>query len=354
MSITPSKNKTVLLTGVSGYIGKHVALQLLNQGYNVRASVRNLQKTEEVRKAILPHLSDASQLDTRLTFVELDLEKDAGWSEALTGMDVLMHTASPFPIASPKDENILIKPAVEGTLRALKAAHKVGVKRVILTSSIAAIYGTELPEGKTAFDESIWTDINHPVGKGAYVKSKTLAEKAAWDYIKNEAPEMELTVINPALVLGAPLDHQFGSSVSLVQRILVGSDPMLPDLQMFIVDVKDVAKMHVNAIEEKNSIGQRVLGFSEPMTFVDIAKLLKSTYPEYKVKTTKAPSFLIRLLALFNDEIKVILPLLGDRTPANNAKAKSLLHINFTPAAASVKDTADYLIKNGFAGKNPK
>ena len=110
MSFTPSKNKTVLLTGVSGYIGKHVALQLLNQGYNVRASVRNLQKTEEVRKAILPHLSDTSQLDTRLTFVELDLEKDAGWTEALTGMDVLMHTASPFPIASPKDENILSNP----------------------------------------------------------------------------------------------------------------------------------------------------------------------------------------------------------------------------------------------------
>ena len=174
----------VLITGASGYIGKHITLQLLNQGYEVRASVRKLSKADEVRNAVKPHLIDSSNLDTRLTFVELDLEKDAGWDVALSGIDVLMHTASPFPIASPKDENDLIRPAVDGTLRALKAAKKAGVKRVILTSSNASVYGRDLPAGKTEYDETMWTDVTHPIGRQAYTKSKTLAEQAAWDFVK--------------------------------------------------------------------------------------------------------------------------------------------------------------------------
>ena len=162
--------KTVLLTGASGYIGKHIALQLLNQGYSVRASVRSLSKSDEVRNAVLPHLIDKTKLDSRLTFVELDLEKDAGWDAALKGVDVLMHTASPFPIASPKDENELIRPAVDGTLRALKAAHNAGVHRVILTSSMAALYGCDLPAGKSEYDETLWTDVSHPIGRVPYTK----------------------------------------------------------------------------------------------------------------------------------------------------------------------------------------
>ena len=340
--------KKVLLTGASGYIGKHIALQLLNQGYSVRASVRSLSKSDEVRGAVLPHLIDKTKLDSRLTFVELDLEKDAGWDAALKGVDVLMHTASPFPIASPKDENELIRPAVDGTLRALKAAHNAGVHRVILTSSMAAVYGCDLPAGKSEYDETLWTDVSHPIGRVPYTKSKTLAEKAAWDYVKNSAPKIELTTINPVLVLGAPLDKNFGSSISVVERILKGKDPMLPDIRFAIVDVKDVALMHVAAITNDATKGERLLASSETYSFVQIAKVLKSIYPKSKVKTAQAPSLLIKFLSLFDGEIKAVLPLLGKPMAISGAKAKRVLGISFIPVQVTLRDSADYLVKNGF------
>ena len=340
--------KKVLLTGASGYIGKHIALQLLNQGYEVRASVRNLSKSSEVIDAVTPHLLDKSNLDARLTFVELDLEKDSGWDAALQGIDVLMHTASPFPIASPKDENDLIRPAVDGTLRAMKAAKAAGVKRVILTSSVAAVYGCELPAGKNEFDENIWTDVNHPIGRGAYTKSKTMAERAAWDFIEKQAPEIALTTINPVLVLGAPLDKNFGSSISIVERILKGKDPMLPDLLFSIVDVRDVAQMHVDAINNNATRGERLIAASETYSFVGIAKYLKSVYPNSKVKTGKAPGILIKFLSLFDGEIKAILPQLGRAMDISSAKATKLLGITFISVQVTLRESADYLIKNGF------
>ena len=340
--------KKVLITGASGYIGKHITLQLLNQGYEVRASVRNLSKSAEVINAVEPGLVDKSKLDKRLTFVELDLEKDAGWDVALTGIDVLMHTASPFPIASPKDENELIRPAVEGTLRALRAAKNAGVKRVILTSSVAAIYGCELPSGKTEYDETMWTDVTHPIGEGAYTKSKTLAEKAAWDFVKNQAPEIALTTINPVLVLGAPLDKNFGSSISLVERVLKGKDPMLPDMRFSIVDVRDVAQMHVAAISNDATKNERLLAASATYSFIGIAKYLKSVYPMSKAKTAQAPSALIKVLSLFDGDIKTILPMLGKPMLISGAKAKRILGINFIPADVAIRESAEYLVKNGF------
>jgi dihydroflavonol-4-reductase len=233
-------------------------------------------------------------------------------------------------------------------LRALRAAKNAGVKRVILTSSVAAIYGRELPSGALEYDETMWTDIEHPVGSVAYTKSKTLAEKAAWDYIKSDAPEIALTTINPVLVLGAPLDKNFGSSISLVERILNGSDPMLPDLKFAIVDVRDVAKMHVDAIKNENTKEERIIASSETRSFVEIAKLLKSIYPKSKVKSAQAPTFIIRLLSLFDGSIKPILPQLGKPMNVSGAKAQRLLSINFIPVEITIKESADYLIKNGF------
>jgi dihydroflavonol-4-reductase len=337
---------TVLLTGAGGYIGKHVALQLLNKGYDVRASIRDLKRSQEVKDAITPHLASGVDLEKALTFVLLDLNKDSGWDEALAGVDVLMHTASPFPIASPKNEDEIIRPAVDGTLRALRAAKAAGVKRVVLTSSVAAIYGCDLPTGVSEFDETMWTDVTHPVGSVAYTKSKTLAEKAAWDFIKSEASDIALTTINPVLVMGAPLDRHYGSSISVVERVLKGKDPMLPDLRFGIVDVKDVAKMHVECIDVKTTFGQRILASSGTLSFVQIAEIIKSAYPESKTKTGKAPNFLIKFLANFDADIKAVLPLLGKPMLVSNKRAKSLLGMSFISAETSVKESAAFLIRN--------
>ena len=336
----------VLLTGASGYIGKHIALELLNRGYEVRASVRNLGRADEVRAAVYPKLHDSSNLDDRLTFVELDLEDDRGWDEALNGVDVMIHSASPFPIASPKDESELIRPAVEGTIRALKAAHGAGVSRVVLTSSNAAVYGCELPAGMEAFDETMWTDVTHPIGRIAYTKSKTLAEKAAWDFIQSEAPGIVLTTINPVLVLGAPLDKNFGSSISVIQRLLNGKDPMLPNLKFAIVDVQDVARMHVGAISNEKTFGQRILASSETRSFIEIAKFLKLNYPNCKVKTIKAPDIVIRLLSLFDGEIRAVLPMLNKPMITNSSKAKIMFGMEFIPVEETLRATADYLFEN--------
>ena len=337
---------TVLLTGAGGYIGKHVALQLLNKGYEVRASVRDLKRSQEVKDAITPHLAPGVNLEKALTFVLLDLNKDSGWDEALAGVDVLMHTASPFPIASPKNEDEIIRPAVDGTLRALRAAKAAGVKRVVLTSSVAAIYGCDLPTGVSEFDETMWTDVTHPVGSVAYTKSKTLAEKAAWDFVTSQATEIALTTINPVLVMGAPLDRHYGSSISVVERVLKGKDPMLPDLRFGIVDVKDVAKMHVECIDVKTTFGQRILASSGTLSFVQIAEIIKSAYPESKTKTGKAPNFLIKFLANFDADIKAVLPLLGKPMLVSNKRAKSLLGMSFISAETSVKESAAFLIRN--------
>jgi dihydroflavonol-4-reductase len=219
---------------------------------------------------------------------------------------------------------------------------------VILTSSVAAIYGANLPAGKTAFDETIWTDVVHPVGRLAYTKSKTLAEKAAWDYIEAEARELEPTTINPVLVTGVPLDKHFGSSVSVIQRILNGKDPMLPDISFSIVDVKDVAEMHVKAIELDAAKGQRFVASTATLSFVQIAKSLKASFANRKFPTVQAPNILVRFLALFDADIKAVLPALGSHTPVSAAKAQSVFGMKFIGADESLRETAAYLIDNGF------
>ncbi len=297
---------------------------------------------------MVAHLPSGFDLDSKLSFSELDLESDTGWDAALAGIDVLIHSASPFPIASPKDENDLVRPAVEGTLRALRAAHSAGVKRVILTSSVAAIYGNDLPAGKTEFDETMWSDPNHIIGRVPYTKSKTLAEKAAWDYIAAEAPELELTTVNPVLVAGAPLDKHFGSSVSVVERMLSGKDPMLPDISFSIVDVKDVAAMHVRAITTDASKGKRFIASAGSRTFVSMVKTLKKAFPGRRMSTIPAPSFVIRFLALFDAEVKAVLPTLGKHIPVNASQAQKVLGINFIPVETSLVESANYLIDNGF------
>ncbi len=332
---------TVLLTGATGFIAKRIALDLLNAGHAVRGSVRSPARADEVRAAVAPHLTDPGALD-RLSFVTLDLTKDEGWSDAMQGIDALVHTASPFPLVMPKDENDLIQPAVEGTLRALNAAQASGVTRVVLTSSVVAI---EAKDKSGPFTEDDWSDTAHPKST-AYYKSKTLAERAAWDFV-NQHPEMQLTTINPALVLGTPLDQHYGTSLGLVERLLSGSDPMLPDLGFAIVDVADVSAMHVAALDQPDSIGKRFIAASDSQSFPEIARHLKAQYPDRKIATRIAPRFVLQILGLFDPSIKTALPGLGSRPEFDTTRAQTILGVSFTPALDAVDQAAKFILAKG-------
>ena len=337
--------KTVLVTGASGFIAKHICLKLLDAGYDVRGSLRSLARSREVVDAVAPHLTYDGDLDRRLTFVALDLGNDAGWDEAMEGVDVLMHTASPFPLEQPKNQDEIIRPAVDGTLRALKAAHKAGIGRVVLTSSVVAVAGGPLDPGRTQYDESDWTDPNDPAAT-PYVKSKTLAERAAWDFVRDSAPEMALTVINPGFVLGPPLDEHFGTSMRVVQRVLRSQDPALPNFGFATVDVRDIAAMHVQALSTPDSVDKRLIGVSRFYWFVDMAKTLAAAYPDRKITTRRAPNWLVRILALFDKPIRTILPNLDRRQDISNAQAKQVLGSDFIDVEDSIRASADFLVSN--------
>jgi dihydroflavonol-4-reductase len=337
-----------LVTGSSGYIAKHIVQRFLNAGYNVRGSVRRLERGDEVRAAVRLGLHPDVDIDAALEFVALDLDSDIGWNEALEGVDVLVHTASPFPIAQPDDENELIRPAVEGTLRALRAAHTKGVSRVVLTSSSAAISSGLPARPNGRFDEDDWSDINDPA-ISAYAKSKTLAERAAWEFVENESPDLQLTTINPVFVLGAPLDHNYGSSINLIERIVRAKDPALPDVGFSVVDVGDIAEMHLRAAQRPETAGERIAGAARGMWLLDMAKVIKAAHPDRRIVTRKAPKPLLRVLARFDPEIKAALPILGRMDEVDNSKAKTVLDMDFIDPIESVRTSAAYIIDNNRA-----
>jgi dihydroflavonol-4-reductase len=333
-------SRSVLLTGVSGFIAKRIALDLLDAGHGVRGSLRSLSRADEVRAALRPHLADPASLD-RLDFVELDLTRDAGWAEAMAGVTALIHTASPFPMAPPRDENDLIRPAVDGTLRALRAAQGAGVSRVVMTSSVVAIEGNA-NVGRRPLTEADWSDLAHP-RMTPYYKSKTLAERAAWDFVARH-PEMQLTTINPALVLGRPLDRHFGTSLQLVERVLSGKDPMQPDIGFGIVDVADVSAMHVRALDRPESVGKRYIASGPSATLPEIARHLALRFPDRRIATRVAPTVVLRLLGLFDRSIKTVLPALGAVPVFDNARARRDLGIAFAGWEEAVDRAADAVV----------
>ncbi len=332
----------VFVTGASGYIAKHIILQLLLAGHNVVGSVRNMTRADEVRAAVMPHLPEDIDLEFALDFKVLDLTSDHGWQDALSGCTSLIHTASPFPLTSPRNEDDLIRPAVDGTVRALSAADAAGIKRVVLTSSAVAVMQANPPQNRT-FDETDWSDPDHPTNS-AYGRSKLQAERAAWAYATDH--KLALTTINPVLVFGAPLDTAFGSSVSIIQRLLRGKDPMLPKIGFPIVDVKDVAKMHVAALTNDETHGMRILANSGFLWFNQVAETLQKAYPSRKITTRVAPNFLIKLMARFDQELRVVVPFLDVMQSVSNLRARRILGIEFTTPRDSIRQTAAFLIEN--------
>ena len=300
-------SKKVLLTGISGYIGNHCAVELLKNGYTVRGSVRNLSKTEAVINAISKEIDPKENLE----FCELDLLKDEGWDDAMKGCEYVLHVASPFINIEPKDENVYIKPAVEGTERALKAAKKAGVKRIVITSSVVSML--ENADKSIDINSDSWTNVNAK-NVSAYAKSKTLAEKSAWEYIKNQDQDkpMELVVVNPGPVFGPTLSGNLdGASMSMFKQMITGKMPMIPQGAINMSDVRDVAKIHVLALENAKASGKRFIVTSEnPYKFQEIAEILKSNGYN-KVSTKLAPNFLLNFMSNFSREAKSMRAFIG-------------------------------------------
>lgn len=334
--------RTVFVTGATGYIAKHIVLKLLNAGYHVVGSARSIDRHQEIVDAVTPYLDDTDNLDLRLKTVALDLASNDGWDSAMQVADVLMHTASPFPMVQPKDENKVIKPAVDGALRALKAAQAAGIKRVIMTSSVVAVSGGIERDEIQPFSEADWSNLNAP-GTTPYTKSKTLAEKAAWDFQLKNAPDMELTVINPGFVVGPPLDKNFGTSIQVIERLMKGSDPMVPNFGFNTVDVRDIADMHVNAIDNAESVGKRFIGVAKFVWFMDLAQTLAAQFPNRKIATRQAPNILMRILSIFDKSIRQILPTLGKSQLMDNTQSKAILGIEYRDVLESTRETGQFL-----------
>lgn len=320
---------TVLVTGGSGFVASHCIAQLLAAGHRVRATLRNAARESEVRAMLRQAGVEAGE---ELSFALADLQHDAGWAQAAAGCDYVLHVASPFPPDLPRHEDELIVPARDGALRVLRAAREAGVRRVVLTSSFAAIgYGHR--ERAARYDETVWTDLGGPVA--AYPKSKTLAERAAWDFIEREGGGLELAAVNPVGVFGPVLGADYSTSILLVQRLMQGALPGCPQLHFGVVDVRDVADLHLRAMTDPAANGERFLAVAGDFLAVrEMAAILKRRMgaAAAKVPTRQLPNWLVRLAALRDPAVRQILPDLGKHKNASGAKAQRLL--GWTPRSA--------------------
>lgn len=328
-----ANGEKVLVTGVSGYIGHHCAAELLLKGYNVRGTLRTMSKGAKIVES-LKEISDRAET---LEFVETDLLSDAGWEAAMAGCDYVLHVASPFIMGEPSDPNDLIQPAVEGTERVLSFAKKAGVKRVVLTSSTVAV-SSDMETGVGGPDD--WAD---PDKVGSYAKSKILAERAAWNFINAQegTDAMDMVVVNPGGVMGPTLTGTLtGTSVSMIHDMILGKMPMIPDIAVGMVDVRDVAKVHVHAISADNAVGKRfILASTEAIPMMRIAEILKSNGYD-KVSTRKAPNFMLKFMALFSKDVKGMVSFLGRKVGSDNQATKDILAWQPTPIETSIIDMA--------------
>lgn len=316
------ENKHVLLTGITGFLGSHVAIRLLEEGYKVTGTLRTLERADAIREVIGKHTDKVKNL----TLAAADLNDQAIWFELTKNIDYVQHVASPFPRNLPKDENELILPARSGALNVIQAAAANHVKRVVMTSSVAAIvYGKSKNELETVFDENDWTDEHNKKDTTPYFRSKVVAEKAAWELINQIGSETELTTVLPGAILGPVLEQDFGTSANLVIKILDGSSPALPKIGFDVVDVRSVAHLLIRAMEMPQAAGQRYIASAGYLTFKEIALILKQEYPRRKIPTSQLPDFLVRLFANFDSSLKPILLDLGIKRKLAINKAKEEL-----------------------------
>jgi nucleoside-diphosphate-sugar epimerase len=342
----------VLVTGGSGFIGGHAIVQLLAAGHQVRTTVRDLKREGDVRAMLR---NGGAEPGGRLSFVAADLTRDAGWPEAVAGCEYVLHVASPLPPSLPKHEDELIVPARDGALRVLRAARDAGVKRVVLTSSFAAVgYGYE-PQS-APFNEDDWTCLDGD-DVAPYTKSKTLAERAAWDFIAKEGGGLELSVVNPVGVFGPVLGPDYSTSILIVQRLMDGALPGSPKLSFGVVDVRDTVDLHIRAMTHPAAKGERFLAVAGDFLWMrEIGRILKNRMGSdaRRVPMRELPNWMVRLASLRDPAIKLILPELGKRKNATNEKARRML--GWTPRSneEALTATAESLVRLGLLKDSPK
>jgi len=325
----------VLVTGATGFIGLHCIKQLLDRGYSVNGTLRSQDRQAEVLDSL-----ERNNTPTRhLSLFEVDLNRDSGWNSAIRDCNYVLHVASPF-VLTDEDEDFFVKPAVEGVQRALKFSKKHNVKKVILTSSFAAIHET-LNNRQESFDEEDWSNPNKP-GISFYAKSKTIAELAAWEFMEMENPDFSLTVINPVLVMGPSLSKDVGTSNSLVKNMINGSVPGTPKIHIGIVDVRDVASAHILAMESSGANGERIIVSEKELWVHEVAAILRDAGFN---KTPKVvfPKWLMKIVALFRKDLALMIPMIGKRRDVSSSKARELLGWKPMKAELSIIDTAQQL-----------
>jgi len=335
----------VLVTGGSGFVGVHCILELLKAGYRVRTTVRSSRREADVLAML--KIGGAEPGDA-LSFAHADLMSDAGWSAAVAGCRYVLHVASPFPPDVPKHADDLIVPAREGALRVLRAARDAGVQRVVLTSSFAAVGYGQTPVAGHPFTEENWTNLSEKVS--AYVKSKTLAERAAWDFIAGQGGKLELAVVNPVGIFGPVLGPDHSTSTEFIKRLLDGQVPGLARMVFGVVDVRDVADLHLRAMTNPAARGERFLAISgDFMTMLQIAQTLKARLGNAasRVTTRVLPDWLVRLVGLFDGQAAQIVTELGKARNATGAKAVCMLGWAPRPREEALVATGESLIRLG-------
>jgi nucleoside-diphosphate-sugar epimerase len=332
---------TVLVTGISGFIGRHCAVELLKAGYGVRGTLRSMPRSVAVRESLARH-ADVS----RLEFAQADLESDAGWDTAVAGCADVLHVASPFPARQPKDEQELIRPAVHGTLRVLRAASAGGVRRLVQTSSMVAVMYGHAADRSAPFTERDWTSVEAP-GVTAYAKSKTLAERAAREFVAQDRSGLEYASVNPGVVFGPVLDRDIGTSAEVIQMMLAGKYPGAPRLSFPSVDVRDVARMHRLALESDAPTGGRYLCTAGTLWLIDVARALRAGLGDAarKAPTRELPDWLVRLVALVDGTVRPYVPDLGKDMKVDDTLTRRTLGMNCIPGDEAVVAMARSLLE---------
>jgi dihydroflavonol-4-reductase len=342
--VSDKTSNIVLVSGAGGFIAMHCILQLLEQGYTVRGTLRNLSREAQLRKTLAQYV-DADQ---RLEFVRADLLKEDDWQTAVRNCDYVLHVASPFPVEAPKNEDDLIIPARQGTLHVLRAAAAQAVKRVVLTSSLAAVIDGYGP-GRRAFDENDWSNLDGKIG--AYSKSKTLAERAAWDFMENlgSTSPLELSVINPGFVLGPYLGDDSGTSGMLISKLMRHEVPGIPHIRWFMVDVRDVAAAHIAAMTTPEAAGQRFCCTAHTCWTRDVALILERHFAGrgYHIPTREFPDFAVRLVALFDKTVKLTVDSLGKEYTVSTARIEKTLRWQPHSLDKTIVTMAESMIRQG-------